>query len=89
MHVCEILVYTALGQAPRCVSFSSGVSIGRRCFLCVSSVGAWTDVSHMARDRNVAIVNFDLWRLTPSVQFGVYMQMYIMYMWLWLCMGER
>ena len=33
---------TALGQAPRRVSVSSGVSVGRRCFLCISSVGAWT-----------------------------------------------
>ena len=36
---------TALGQAPRRVSVSSAVSVGRRCFLCISSVGAWTDVS--------------------------------------------
>ena len=33
---------TTLGQAPRRVSVSSGVSVGRRCFLCISSVGAWT-----------------------------------------------
>ena len=49
MQVCEILVYTALGQEPRRVSVSSAVSVGRRCFLCILSVGLWTDVSPTLR----------------------------------------
>ena len=51
MHVCEIHgdSSTALGQAPRRVSLSSAVSVGRRCFVCISSVGAWTDVSPTLR----------------------------------------
>ena len=40
---------TALGQVPRRVSLSSAVSVGRRCFLCISTVGAWTDVSPTLR----------------------------------------
>ena len=42
INACMRDFSTALGQAPRRVSVSSGVSVGRRCFLCISSVGAWT-----------------------------------------------